>query len=62
MHMERLLRMISGAVVLATVILGIYHHQNWLYVTGVIGLSLFQSGFTNWCPMKSILQLAGVKS
>jgi len=26
-----------------------------------VGLNLFQSGFTNWCPMMWFLRRAGVK-
>jgi len=27
-----------------------------------VGLNLFQSGFTNWCPMMWILKKAGLQS
>jgi hypothetical protein len=27
-----------------------------------VGLNLFQSAFTNWCPMMTILRKVGVKS
>jgi hypothetical protein len=27
-----------------------------------VGLNLFQSAFTNWCPMMNILRALGVKS
>jgi len=26
-----------------------------------VGLNLFQSGFTNWCPLMSLLKACGVK-
>jgi hypothetical protein len=29
--------------------------------TAFVGLNLFQSAFTNWCPMMTILRKAGVK-
>jgi len=27
-----------------------------------VGLNLFQSAFTNWCPMMTILRKVGVKA
>jgi predicted RNA-binding protein len=34
----------------------------WLFFTAFVGLNLFQSGFTNWCPMMWILKKAGLQS
>ncbi|PYU47579.1 MAG: DUF2892 domain-containing protein, partial [Acidobacteria bacterium] len=28
----------------------------------LVGLNLFQSAFTNWCPMMTFLRKAGVKA
>ena len=61
MNVERMLRMIAGGFVLASVLLGIYVHPGFLWFTAFVGLNLFQSAFTNWCPMMSILRAAGVK-
>ena len=34
----------------------------WRYLfTAFVGLNLFQSVFTNWCPMMSILRKLGVR-
>ncbi|MGA7828741.1 MAG: DUF2892 domain-containing protein, partial [Geobacteraceae bacterium] len=33
---------------------------NWLWFTAFVGLNLFQSGFSNWCPMITILEKLGV--
>ena len=60
MNIERYLRMIAGALVLASVALGYWVHPAWLLFTGFVGLNLFQSAFTNWCPMMTILKNAGV--
>ena len=60
MTVERSLRIIAGAFVMASVALG-YWVSPWFYLfTAFVGLNLFQSGFTNWCPMMSILRKAGV--
>ncbi|MGD8546806.1 MAG: DUF2892 domain-containing protein, partial [Thiohalophilus sp.] len=35
---------------------------HWLWLTLFVGLNLFQSGFTNFCPPERILKRFGVKS
>jgi hypothetical protein len=60
MTIERFLRMIAGAFVAASVLLGIYVNVNFLWFTLFVGLNLFQSAFTQWCPMMTILRKAGV--
>jgi hypothetical protein len=37
-----------------------YLDPRWLWFTAFIGLNLFQSGFTGWCPMMTILAKLGV--
>ena len=60
MTVERSLRMIAGGLVSASVLLGIYVNPNVLWFTLFVGLNLFQSAFTHWCPMMTILRKAGV--
>jgi len=55
------LRLIAGAFVFASVLLGMYVHPNFYWFTAFVGLNLFQSAFTNWCPMMTILRKAGLK-
>jgi len=57
---ESMLRMIAGVFVLASVLLGIYVDGRFLWFTAFVGVNLFQSAFTGWCPMMSILKKAGV--
>lgn len=59
MTLERWLRLIAGAFVLASLILAHYQSPYWLLWTAFVGLSLFQSGFTNWCPMMTFLKVLG---
>ena len=61
MTLDRYLRMIAGFFVLLSLALGTWVHPNWYYFTAFVGLNLFQSAFTNWCPMMSILRKVGVK-
>jgi Inner membrane protein YgaP-like, transmembrane domain len=62
MNVERFLRMIAGFFVLLSVALGYWLNPYWLLFTAFVGLNLFQSAFTNWCPMMTILRRAGVKA
>jgi hypothetical protein len=62
MTVERMIRLIAGVFVSLSVLLGMFVHVNFLWFTLFVGLNLFQSGFTNWCPMMWILRLAGVPS
>ena len=61
MTVERLLRMIAGGLVAASVLLGIYVNPGFLWFTLFVGVNLFQSAFTQWCPMMLILRKAGVR-
>ena len=60
MNVERALRLIAGVFVTLSVLLGIYVNANFLWFTLFVGLNLFQSGFTDWCPMMAILRKVGV--
>lgn len=62
MMLERTLRGFAGIFVLITVTLGYFHSPFWFLLTVFVGLNLFQSAFSNWCPMKSFLKILGVKS
>lgn len=61
MNVERYLRMIAGAFVVLSVALGYWVHPAWFLFTAFVGLNLFQSAFTNWCPMMTFLKKAGVR-
>ena len=67
MTIERTLRIIAGAFVLLSLALGvegspIFVNSYFLWFTAFVGLNLFQSGFTNWCPMITFLRKLGMKS
>ena len=61
MNVERLLRLIAGIFVLASLALGVWVNRNWFWLTAFVGVNLLQSGFTNWCPMMTILRKLGVR-
>ena len=61
MTVEPLLRAIAGTFVVASVLLGMYVHPYFLWFTLFVGLNLLQSGFTQWCPMISLLRKLGIR-
>ena len=61
MSVERALRMIAGAFVAASVALGWFVHPYFYGFTLFVGLNLFQSAFTNWCPMMAFLKRLGLR-
>jgi Protein of unknown function (DUF2892) len=61
MNVERMLRMIAGAFVVASVLAGTFVHPGFYWFTAFVGLNLFQSAFSNWCPMMAILRKVGVR-
>jgi hypothetical protein len=61
MSIERYLRLIAGAFVTLSVALGYWVHPAWFAFTAFVGLNLFQSALTNWCPMITFLRKMGVK-
>jgi Protein of unknown function (DUF2892) len=60
MTVERTLRLIAGSFILLSLALGHYVSPYWYLFTAFVGLNLFQSGFTNLCPMMTFLRKLGV--
>lgn len=61
MRVEPALRLIAGFFVMLSVALGHFVNPWWFAFTAFVGLNLFQSAFTNWCPMMAILRKAGLR-
>jgi hypothetical protein len=61
MTVDPMLRLIAGVFVVASVLLGKLVHPGFLWFTVFVGLNLFQSAFTGWCPMMTILRRSGVR-
>jgi hypothetical protein len=53
--------MIAGAMVMLSLALGHWVNPNWYWLTAFVGLNLFQSAFTNWCPMMTFLRKMGIR-
>ena len=61
MTVERWLRLIAGVFVMGSVALGTLVNPWWFALTAFVGLNLFQSFFTDWCPMMWLLEKLGVQ-
>lgn len=61
MTVERTLRLMAGAFVLLSLALGHWVSPYWYLFTAFVGLNLFQSGITNWCPAMMILKKCGLR-
>ena len=62
MSIDRIILAFAGAFILVTLALSHYHSANWLWVTAFIGANLFQSAFTGFCPLATVLKKLGSKS
>ena len=60
MPMHYAIRLVAGVFVLVSLALGYWVNPLWFLFTAFVGLNLFQSAFTNWCPMIALLRRAGL--
>ena len=61
MSIDRMVLAFAGAVILVSVFLTHYHNPNWMWLTVFVGANLFQSAFTRFCPLATILKALGAK-
>lgn len=61
MTVQRAVRLFAGTMVFASVALDYFVSPYWYLLTAFIGINLFQSAFTNWCPAISIFRALGLK-
>jgi Protein of unknown function (DUF2892) len=61
MTVERGLRLMAGTFILISVGLGYWISPYWYLFTAFVGLNLFQSGLTNWCPAMFVLRKLGLR-
>ena len=59
-YIERIVRIVAGTFILASLLLAHFYSHQWLWFTGFVGLNLFQSGFTQFFPMFNLLEKRGV--
>ena len=61
MTVERALRAMAGFVILLSMALAYFVSPYWYFLTAFVGLNLFQSAFTNWCPAMTAFRKMGLK-
>lgn len=57
----RIIHGFAGFMILTSLSLGIFIHQNWFWLTAFVGANLFQNAFTNWCLLEVILRKLNIK-
>lgn len=60
MTVERALRLLAGTIVLVSLALAHWISPYWLWLTAFVGVNLFQSAFSNWCPAMAIFKWIGL--
>lgn len=66
MNAERIVRIVAGFFIMLSLSLGVqasplFVSVHFLWFTLFVGANLFQSGFTQICPLNGILAKFGVK-
>ncbi len=61
MSIDRIVLAFAGIVILTSLGLSQFHSANWLWLTAFVGANLFQSSFTGFCPLASLLKAVGAK-
>jgi len=61
LNVDQAVLVVAGVVVVVTVLLGVYVHLGWLWITALMGLHLIQMAFTGICPLAKFLEGRGFK-
>jgi DUF2892 family protein len=60
MTVSKMVHIIAGTFILASLVLAHYVSPKWLWFTAFVGANLLQSGLTNWCMLSKILKKTGL--
>ncbi|HLH75520.1 MAG TPA: DUF2892 domain-containing protein [Candidatus Binataceae bacterium] len=60
MSLERWVRLLAGSLVILSLGLAQFYSRGWLLLTLFVGLNLFQSALTGFCPAEAILKRFGL--
>lgn len=60
MNSNRMVFAVAGTFIVVTLSLGHWVHSYWHFFTAFIGVMLFQSAFTKFCPMDILFRKLGV--
>lgn len=57
---DNIIRRFAGTFILASLALGWWVHPAWFLFTAFVGVNLFQSSFTHFCPLERMLGRVGL--
>jgi hypothetical protein len=61
MNLDRSVLVFAGSMVLISLALSYFFSPYWLLLTVWVGIMLFQSGLTRFCPIALVFKKLGVK-
>jgi hypothetical protein len=61
MNVDRAVMSFAGTMILVSLLLGVFVHPYWLFLTGFVGANLLQASFTGFCPLAAILKKLGLQ-
>jgi hypothetical protein len=61
MNLDKFVFMFAGTMVLLSVFLTQWYHQNWVWLTVFIGFNMIQASLTGFCPVVFVMKKAGIK-
>jgi len=61
MNIDRTIFAFAGAMILASLALGLLVHSYWFALGAFVGLNMFQAAFTGFCPLAIMLKKIGLK-
>jgi DUF2892 family protein len=61
MNVDRAVLMLAGALVLASLALAWWVNPYWLILTAFVGVNMFQSSFSGFCPAAVVFRKRGLK-
>jgi hypothetical protein len=62
MTIERFVLAFAGFMIVFSIVMSQLHSIYWLGFTAFVGLNMFQSAFTGFCPLAKVLKSLGRKT
>ena len=50
-----IIRLFAGTFILISLLMSAFVNYNWIYLSYFVGLNLFQSSITGFCPLEKIV-------
>lgn len=62
MNIDKAVMAFAGLMILLSVLLTLYIHGAWVWLTIFIGVNMLQASFTGFCPAAMVFKKIGFKS